>query len=317
MSAQGSGAARSDDHGSIPGGHVVLEGSGGQRAVIARVGATLRSWSVAGQEQLAPFTDREADEAFHGKVLAPWPNRIRDGRYRFAGSVHCAPITEPERNCALHGLALWDRWRLVRSSRDRVVLGHALRPQPGYPFAVDLEVHYVLTAAGLTVELQATNVGDGPAPFGAGFHPYLSVGVPVDDVVLEVPAATRIPVDERLLPVGAPTSVEGTGYDFRRAHPLGSVELDTTFAGLDRDRDGIARTRLAAADGTRSLTVWMDEHFAYVHVFTSDALGPAARMRGMVAIEPMTCGPDAFNSGEGLQTLAPGASFTGCWGISA
>jgi aldose 1-epimerase len=53
--------------------------------------------------------------------------------------------------------------------------------------------------------------------------------------------------------------------------------------------------------------VWMDERFRFLHVYTS---------RTGVAIEPMTCAPDAFNSGDGLLALAPGASFAGRWGLN-
>lgn len=294
-----------------------FEGPGGQRAVVAEVGATLRSWRVDGQEQLDRFDGPGADEAFRGKTLAPWPNRIRDGGYRFGDAAYRTPITEPDRACALHGLVLWVPWRLVRRSRDRVVLGYALHPQPGYPFTLELELEHRLEADGLTMTLRATNVGTVPAPFGVGFHPYLSLGAPVDDALLEVPGGGRVPVDERLLPVGVLARVDGTPYDFRRARPIGSLELDTCFGALERDRDGIARVRLATAEGARTLTVWMDERFDYVHVYTSDADAEPERRRRAVAIEPTTCAPDAFNSGEGLLTLAPGASFVGRWGLSA
>jgi aldose 1-epimerase len=293
-----------------------FEGPSGQRAVVAEVGATLRSWRVDGQEQLDPFDGPGADEAFRGKVLAPWPNRIRDGRYRFADATHRTPITEPDRACALHGLVLWVPWRLVRRSRERVVLGHVLHPQPGYPFTLELELEHCLDADGLTVTLRATNVGAVDAPFGAGFHPYLTFGAPVDDVLLEVPGAARVPVDERLLPVGDLVGVDGSPYDFRRPRPIGSLELDACFGALARDGDGIARVRLATADGARTLTLWMGERFEYVHVYTSDADADPARRRRAVAVEPTTCAPDAFNSGEGLLTLAPGASFRGRWGLS-
>jgi aldose 1-epimerase len=293
-----------------------IEGPGGQSALVAEVGATLRSWRVAGEEQLDPFDGSGADEAFRGKVLVPWPNRIRDGHYRFAGVAHRTPITEPDRGCALHGLALWVPWRLVRRSPDRVVLAYVLHPQPGYPFTLGFELEYRLDARGLTITLEATNAGGADAPFGAGFHPYLALGGLLDDVVLEVPGAARIPVDGRLLPVGDAERVEGTEYDFRRARPIGALELDTCFGALERDGDGLARARVATADGARALTVWMDEGFAYVHVYTSDAEADPARRRRAVAIEPTTCAPDAFNSGEGLLTLAPGASFVGRWGLA-
>ncbi|MGH2944760.1 MAG: aldose 1-epimerase family protein [Solirubrobacteraceae bacterium] len=288
-----------------------------QQAVVTELGAALRSWHVDDRQLLDTFAMDEAGEDFRGRVLAPWPNRIRDGRYAFAGSEHRIPITEPERNCALHGLVRCVKWQPVRRSSDHVTLGYVLRPQPGYPFTLRLEVEYRLALEGLTLTLCATNLGAAVAPFGAGFHPYLSLGDRrIDDYVLEMPARTRVPVDERLLPRGAPVPVDGTRHDFRRARSIGAQALDTCFGDLERGADGLARVRLTDAEGARAVTAWMDEHFRYVHVYTADAVTDAARRRGGLAIEPMTCAPDAFNSGEGLVALRPGASFTCRWGLS-
>ena len=148
----------------------------GQRAAVTEAGATLRSWRVDERQQLDTFQVHELDDGFRGKVLAPWPNRIRDGRYVFAGTEHRTAVSEPERGSALHGLVLWVNWRPLRRAVDRVALGYVLHPQPGYPFTLRLEVEYRLEPDGLAVTLRATNVGSATAPFGAGFHPYLTVG---------------------------------------------------------------------------------------------------------------------------------------------
>jgi aldose 1-epimerase len=280
----------------------------GQRAIVTEVGATLRSWRVDDREQLATFELDELGDGFRGKVLLPWPNRIRDAHYVFGGAGYRPPISEPERGSALHGLVLWANWRPLRHSSDDVVLGYMLHPQPGYPFTLELEVGYRLTAAGLEGTLRAANRGSTPAPFGAGFHPSIALGgTPLADARLELPAATRVPVDERLLPAGAPVPVEAGEYDFRRRRAVGSLALDTCFGDLERDADGLARATLVAGEGGRAVTVWMDAHFRFLHVFTSAA---------GIAIEPMTCAPDAFNSGDGLLALAPGASFAGRWGLN-
>ena len=282
------------------GSQFLLEGQG-QRAVVTEVGATLRSWRVGEREQLDTFPVDELDDDYRGKVLVPWPNRIRDARYVFRGTEYRTAISEPERGGALHGLVLWASWRPLRHSRDEVALGYMLHPQPGYPFTLELEVAYRLVAGGLEVTLSATNRGAEPAPFGAGFHPYLKLG----DALLRVPARSRIPVDERLLPTGGAVPVAGTEYDFRRPRQVGSRALDACFGDLERDADGLARASLVAGDG--EVSVWMDEHFHFVHVFTEG---------GGIALEPMTCAPDAFNSGDGLLALLPGGSFAGRWGLN-
>jgi aldose 1-epimerase len=274
--------------------------------VVSEIGAGLRSWTVGGREVLASFTPGTPDAAFCGKVLVPWPNRVRDGRYRFDGVEHRLEISEPERASALHGLVLWSRWRGVRSSSRRATFSYELRPQTGYPFSLRLAVDYELEPEGVAVTLRATNVGEQRAPFGAGLHPYLTTAD--GEVALEVPARTRLPVDDRLLPAAPPTPVEGTDDDFRRARPLGSASLDACFGELHRDPAGEANVRLVTRGATRVLAVWMDETFRFVQVYT---------VPGAVAIEPMTCAPDALNSGDGLLVLEPGASFTGRCGVTA
>jgi aldose 1-epimerase len=301
---------------SASGAEFVLERPG-QRAVVTEVGATLQSWRVDESERLDTFGDDELNDAYRGKVLAPWPNRIRDGRYVFAGTEYRPAINEHDRDCALHGLAAWVNWRPLRQTADQVALGYVLHSQPGYPFSLGLEVEYRLTADGLAITLRATNAGAETAPFGAGFHPYLTLGNErIDDVVLELPARTRVPVDDRLLPNGAPVEVDGTEYGFRRARPVGALELDTCFGDLERDADGLARVRLSTEDGGEALTLWMDERFPFVQVYTGDTLPDPARRRGGIAIEPVTCAPDGFNTGDGLLARLPGASFAGRWGLS-
>jgi aldose 1-epimerase len=275
---------------------------GRQRLVVSEAGGGARSWTVDGSELLASFASGTRDAAFAGKPLMPWPNRLRDGRYVFEGAEHRVAITEPETSTALHGLTLSSRWRASRTSAHGITLSHQLRGREGYPFALDLAVGYELDSAGVVVTLRATNAGPGRAPFGAGLHPYLRL---TGDITLQVPANTRVPIDDRLLPTGPPTPLSGTELDFRHARRLGDQRLDTCFGDLDRGAAGVASLTLA---GPRRLVVWMDDAFHFVQVFTAD---------GAIAVEPMTCAPDAFNTGDGLLVLEPGASFTGRCGLAA
>jgi aldose 1-epimerase len=282
---------------------------GRQRLVVTEIGAGVRSWTVGGRELLASFDEGEYDAAFAGRVLVPWPNRVRDGRYTFDGVEHRLELSEPERGSALHGLVLQSRWKGVRTSARRVSLSYALAPQAGFPFELALAVSYELASGGVVMTVHATNVGAERAPFGAGLHPYLMPGATdVDDMVLEIPARTRVPVDERLLPTGCAAAVEGTELDFRDPRRLGALRVDACFGELGRSPAGVARVRLGTNSGPGQLTVWMDERFRFVQVFTADAA---------IAVEPMTCAPDAFNSGDGLVVLEPGASFTGRCGLIA
>ena len=288
-------------------------GHGDQVAVVTEVGATLRSYSTRGVEVVDGFDVDEPSSAGRGQVLAPWPNRLDGGRYAFEGVQGRAAIDEPERKNAIHGLVRWLPWALESRSEDAVSLACVLHPQPAYPWRLELTVAYGLSSGGLTVAVYATNVSAVPAPFGIGFHPYLTVGVPVDRARLRLPASGRLITDERALPVGE-EEVDGTSFDFATARTIGDTQLDTCFTGLRREDQGRCRALVEA--GERGVELWADERFGYLQVYTGDTLDPVARRRQSIAIEPMTCPPNAFSTGVDLIRLDPGKTWSGAWGIA-
>jgi aldose 1-epimerase len=250
----------------------------------------------------------------HGQPLIPWPNRLRDGRYRWKGSELQLDLSEPARQNAMHGLVRWRNWVVRAREPARVVLGYVLHGEPGYPFMLGLEIEYVLEARGLTVTISALNIGPESCPYGAGMHPYFSLGAAtIDDAILELPAATRLLADERGIPVGEEPVDDGP-LDFRAPREIGGTQIDDCFTGLQRDEAGFFRVGLRAPDGSRRVTVWASPEYEYLMVFTGDTLAEDQRRRGL-AIEPMTCAPDAFRSGAGLVRLEPGERHVASWGI--
>jgi aldose 1-epimerase len=247
--------------------------------------------------------------AGRGQLLVPWPNRIRDGRYRFAGQERQLPISEPEFHNATHGLVRWSVWRLLDSAPDRLRVGCRVVPQTGYPWELAVQAEYVVSEAGLTVTLAAENLADEPVPFAAGMHPYLDVGVAVDEAVLTVPADTHLSADDRHLPTT--TEPVGDGLDFRAGRRIGSARLDDAWTGLTRDRDGWAVVEVA---GARTVALHLGPQWRWVQVFTGDTLTEGARRT--LAIEPMSAPADAFNSGTDVCTLAPHERWTGSFRIS-
>ena len=290
-------------------------GHGHQRAVITEVGATLRSFTVADRPVINGFGPEEWSQGGRGQVLAPWPNRLGDGRYTFEEVDAQAPLNEPSRGNAIHGLVRWMPWRMASRAQNRVSMACELHPSPGYPFSLRLTIEYRLGRDGLTVVTDADNFGTTDLPFGLGFHPYLTVGTPTVDLVrLKVPADTRLVADDRGLPTGS-VQVSGTEFDFGPGRLIGVTRLDTCFTGLHRDVDGRARVDLDHPDGQGGVTLWTDERFGYVMIYTGDTLG-ADEQRTAVAVEPMSCPPDALRSGTDLIVLRPGGRWTGSWGIT-
>ena len=287
----------------------------GAEAVVVEVGGGLRSYRAGGRDVVDGFAEREMASDARGQVLAPWPNRLDAGRYSWDGEEHVTPVTEPETGNAIHGLVRFAPWQVVDRSSDTVRLEHLLYPQPGYPFALRLSVAYELSPDGLRVQTTATNEGDVPLPYGEGHHPYLAAGAGllVDGCTLTAPGATRLTTDERQLPTGS-EPVEGTRYDLRSGRVVGDLLIDHCFTHLERDADGLARVRLTGPDG-RGSALWLDGAYSHLQLFTADVVAPARRRRGL-AVEPMTCPPNALATGESVIRLEPGESATGSWGIT-
>lgn len=288
----------------------------GYEAVIASVGASLRMLRFEGRDLVVPFDADEMRPGYRGTTLAPWPNRIVDGRYTFQGVEHQLALTEPGRGQALHGLLPWTEFcdRLVLD--DRVVLAAVIEPQDGYPFRVEVKTEYRLDEDGLHQTVTACNLGADAAPWGTGPHPYLVAGAGrVDAWTLALPASEVLTVtDERLSPIAVEAVAQHPQWDFRSARQIGDVFIDHAFTGLARTGE-IAEVRLTAGD--RGVAMSWDERCPWVQIHTADNPGRDDIHRIGLAVEPMTCPPDAFNSGVDLVVLAPGASHTAAWRIRA
>jgi aldose 1-epimerase len=289
---------------------------GDQEAVVVEVGGAIRAYHVGGLDVLDGYGREEMCSAARGQPLIPWPNRLRDGRYAFANREHQLPLTEPERHNAIHGLVRWASWQAREHEPDRVLMHHLLHPQPGFPFTLQLALEYRLGDGGLRVALTATNVGAAACPFGAGAHPYLTLGTRrIDTLAVRAPGRRWLPTDDRAIPVGQ-EPVDGTPYDLRRPTRLGERQLDTAFADLERGEDGLARVELSDPASGRSASLWLDEGYRFLMLFTGDSLPEIARRRRALGIEPMTCAPNALRSCEGLTVLEPGERAQAAWGIS-
>jgi aldose 1-epimerase len=293
---------------------------GSQRAVVVEVGGGLRTYEVDDRPVVDGYAFDSMASGGCGVPLLPWPNRLADGVYTFDGQDFQLPIEEVARNNAMHGLTRALNWSVAEQAADRVRVQVTVYPRPGYPFVLELSIEYVLDAGGLTVRTTARNLGQRALPFGAGQHPYFTVGTAlVDTAALQISAQLRLELDEqRRLPTGAVLPVGGGSaqYDFRTPRPIGPLVLDDCFTALERGPDGLARVCLSDPLTRRVVWVWMEADYRYVQIFSGDTLPPAQRRRGL-AIEPMTCPPNAFRTGTDLIVLQPGETRSFAWGVTS
>ncbi|NEB76623.1 aldose 1-epimerase family protein [Streptomyces sp. SID14478] len=286
--------------------------AGPYTASVAGVGATLRELAHEGRPLILGFDADEPAPAAHGQILAPWPNRLAQGRYTFDGADHELPLDEREPAAALHGLVAWQTWtpEAAPHAANEVTLGLDLAARPGYPFALRLTATYRLDPHdGLTARVTVVNRSSRPAPFGLGAHPYLTLGAGIDDCTVQVAAERCLHPDARMLPDGEPRPVDGTPQDLRRPRALRGGVLNHAYTALHRDDAGRAWARLRSPEGG-AVDLWADEAFGWLQLYTADHFG-----RTGLAVEPMTCPPNALSSGHDVIVLAPGEERRATWGI--
>ncbi|RAG84029.1 aldose 1-epimerase [Streptacidiphilus pinicola] len=295
------------------------------RAVVALRGATLISWHIHIEGEDFELTDGYRDLAelneqsgVRNGVMAPFCNRVADGRYHFDGREHdLLPGVTGDRT-VYHGFARTLPFVLESATTTgdgaRLVLrSDEIRPGrfAGYPFALDLTVTYTLTQDEISLEVEATNTGDATAPYAAGWHPYFQLrnGTDgIDDLELRIPARTLIRTDDALIPTDGPGCRldldDLPQLDFRRPSPVGQRVIDACYADLHFGPDGRAETTLRDPKTGRELRIWQESGF--LHLFTGDTL--PRDMRKSIAIEPVEAMTNAFNRDEcqAAISLPPG-----------
>jgi aldose 1-epimerase len=287
--------------------------SGDYTADIASIGASVRTLRYRGRDLILAYDADEIRPGFRGCVLAPWPNRIAHGRWSWDGESLQLPITEPERGHALHGLVVWSDWQEVARTGDAVTLATRIVAQPGYPYRLLLTVRWWLDRDGLHCELTATNEDRRPAPFGCSIHPYLVAPTGVlDEWTLHVAADTELMVDETSIPTELVTV--RPDHDFRQPRPIGDAKVDHAFTGFPFD-DGTQSVTITDADGDGA-RIMFGFGTPWVQVCTSDWPDQPAHRAG-VAVEPMTCPPNAFATHQDVIAIPPGAAHRSWWQLAA
>jgi aldose 1-epimerase len=285
--------------------------SGEARLAVDLRGGGLRRLDVGGWDVLDGYEEGEVPIGRRGGVLLPWPNRLRDGRWRWNEADLQLDVVSPEKPNAMHGLVSFQPWSVLASADDTVTVGTLVEPRSDYPFRLAAAIDYVLSADRLEVTVRVGNAGREPAPFGLGLHPYLAVSAREDGDVgqaeLSLPARTLLVVDDGGLPTGETRPFDGG------VGRIGDRAFDDPLTDLTRNDDGWARVRLRGPAGALELA--LDRAWPWLQVFTGDTL-PVGQRRRSVAVEPMTCPPNALADGVDLVVLEPRGTWSGTWTLA-
>ncbi|MBX7104082.1 MAG: aldose 1-epimerase [Gemmataceae bacterium] len=286
---------------------VVLSAGGAEAELWPGLGGNCVRWSAPGLGDLlfSPPLDELAGRPTRGgiPVLFPFPNRIRAGKYAFAGMSYQLPLNDSTNQHAIHGFTPRSPWRHDGATMRFAIAADAPDRLPVWPGNLELDVTWSLSASALAADIVVRNPGDSPVPFGLGLHPYLKLAGAEDR--LTVPA-DRLWELVDCLPTGTTLELDST-HDIRKPRPVGGLKLDDVYTGLiGSTRDGLRLTgRLDRIDN-----VWIEtratEGFREAVVFTPPH-GQA------VCVEPYTCATDAANlqPEAGWRILKAGEKWVG------
>lgn len=243
---------------------------------------------------LAPMKSRDDGGEDAGCFpLTPFSNRVREGRFTFAGRAIAMPLNTPGPHVE-HGHG-WQRpWRLDARGPAIASLVYEHAPD-AWPWPYAARQDFVLREDRLEVVVTVENRGSEPMPVGFGLHPYFPA---TPDATIEANPAWGWEVDAEVMPVRrvATTRLWGDATRMRVAeHPL-----DNGFGGWN----GHAEIRWPERE--TGLRLQASEPLRHLVVYTR----PGA---DHFCAEPVSNCTDAFNLAlpaeeTGLIVLAPSAS---------
>lgn len=289
--------------------------------VIPDHGAALNSLVLRKNERLCDMIEgsssyedliSEGISYYKGMVLFPFPNRLKDGKYTFEDHVYQLPINEKSNNNALHGLVAESKFRVKKfEADDHFASLELIHDFDGlnsfYPFACRLTIVFTLTTAGMTCKTIVENKDQKNLPFGIGWHPYFKALDKIDSLELTIPSSLEVETDARMIPTGKYLETK----NFATPTIIGQTNFDTCYV---IDSKGSDRSVVAIHDPQNSATIeiWMDsepDKYGFVQFYVPPH-------RSYMAVEPMTCEANAFNSLKGLKVLKSGSTYELSFGVN-
>lgn len=278
--------------------------------------------SVKGEwlDFLVPVPDQETllerSTSFGSYILAPWSNRIAQGKFVFEGKSYSLRPNFRD-GTAIHGDVRTRPWKVKQSDAGKFEANLDSRDFAdfNFPFALTFEHKLELSGDRLRVELAMKNVDRERAPVGFGYHPFLRRRVsPKDkDMILVVPAERVYPA-EACIPTGPATPVSGK-TDLRGLGLLGGPNLDHCFTGMTE-----SYFRMIYPGARVEVRFRMDPVFTHAVVYAPD--DASGKAKDFAAVEPVTNANDGFNlldrgwKDTGVKVLEPGETWGGAWEIS-
>lgn len=256
-----------------------------------------------------------------GDILSPFPGRVDNGEYKFLGKRYkLIGFKLYEGETPLHIFVRENKWKVIKRVNHLIKLEYGFSQQKyykqGYPFALQYQIEYSLSAKGLKVKIRVKNTGKITAPFGIGFHPYLKIVPKINQTYWQVPARKLIEYGSNLRPTGRIIDVKKADLDFCERKLIKNKIIDNCFTDLIRDKKSIFTSTISNFNNSNWISIWQDENYPYFQAYSSDTI-KRKNQRKSLALEPHSSCPFSINMPKlGLITLKPSQIFRGTWGIS-
>lgn len=266
-----------------------LDGKALSIAEFSALGGQISHLVLGGVEVIPKFSGENARDQVFGFTLAPWPNRLEDGQYQMDGIEYQIPKLDSQNN-ANHGLLLDEKMEILSHDSNSLKLSYSFGKDAYYPFAIDLEIEFILEENALVTRATATNNSLTAAPFAIGFHPYFLMR---DEFTVSAGFTHRVLTDDRMLPV----STKGVlGLDLNQ-DSLELAALDDCYFGSNE----VLVTSPSSSFEIRGL-----ENINYFMLYR-----PPVRLFSQgsaLAIEPMSHLTNVFATDISSAQIPPGES---------
>ncbi len=244
-------------------------------------------------------------------TMAPWPNRIRDGRLVARDGEHMLPVNSGVH--AIHGLLREREWRVAERTPTRMKLRVDLEKPWPYRGAVEsmTELQGATLVQTLTVEAAP---GEREFPAGFGWHPWFRRSLVAGQVSLKADVDVMWELDSAITPTGKVLTPPVVSQ-LQRGVELAAGSIDGCFRMRPAQRANPPVYRAALTWPEVRLNIESSAAVSHLMVYTP-------KDGAALCVEPQTATVNAFQlaargvQGTGAATAAPGKPLTGWtrWG---
>jgi aldose 1-epimerase len=257
--------------------------------------------------------------------LAPWADLLNEAAFWANGKKYIfnMGLGNVRGNMPIHGLLVNSPlWHVTEVAAD----GHSAHVTSRlefwkypdlaaqWPIAHEYEMTYSLAGGVLEVRTTVQNLSAEAMPVVLGFHSFFQIpDIPREEWVAHLPARVHVIADEHNIPTG-----EMRPLDIPNPLPLRGRTLDDGFTDLERDAEGRAHFWIEAAG--KVVETLFGPSYPVATIWLPAA--PPGQTREFICFEPLATiisGVNLAHDGKypGLQTVAPGESWTGSFWVRA